>query len=182
MDNNDNDKLLDHEYDGIRELDNNLPTWWLWTFFGAIIFSFIYWLHYTVSGDGPSLDEELRRGMAQIAQQRALQEKGGEEGPKASSGEILALGQKLFKANCAACHLENGGGSVGPNLTDAYWIHGPSPEAMAQVVLEGVLDKGMPPWKAILRPSEVEAVVAYVETLQNTNVKGGKAPQGEKVN
>ncbi len=181
MSNDENDKLLDHEYDGIQELDNNLPLWWLWTFFGAIIFSFIYWIHYSLSGDGPTLDEELSRGMAKIEANRnkATETSGGEE---MSPEQVLALGQKVFVSNCAACHLENGGGSVGPNLTDAYWIHGSDDEAMKVLILEGVLDKGMPPWKAILRPKEVDAVIAYVNTLKNTNVKDGKAPQGEKVN
>lgn len=180
MGNGDNDKLLDHEYDGIQELDNNLPLWWLWTFFGAIIFSFVYWIHYSFTGDGPNLDEELARGMAQVEsnRQKSSESEGGKE---MSKEEVLAMGKKIFGTNCAACHLENGGGSVGPNLTDAYWIHGATPEDHKKVIEEGVLDKGMPPWKAILRPNEIDAVVAYVETFKNTNVEGGKAPQGEKV-
>ncbi len=178
----DEGKLLDHEYDGIQELDNNLPLWWLWTFFGAIVFSFIYWIHFSLSGDGLSLDEELSRGMAQVERdrQKANASPEGENAPSAE--EVLALGKKIFNTNCAACHLETGGGSVGPNLTDAYWIHGATQEDWKRVVMEGVLDKGMPPWKAILRPNEVLAVVTYLETFKDTNVSGGKAPQGEKVN
>ena len=183
MSNNENDKLLDHEYDGIQELDNNLPLWWLWTFFGAIIFGFIYWLHYDFSGDGPSLDDELRQGMAVIEQQRnKAQESPSKEGEGPTLEELFAKGQTIYKMNCAACHLENGGGSIGPNLTDDYWLHGADEDSVKKVVEEGVLAKGMPPWKAILRPNDVKSVVAFVLSLKGKNVSGGKAPQGEKVN
>ena len=178
---NQNDKLLNHEYDGIQELDNHLPMWWLWTFFGAIIFSFIYWIHYSLVKDGPSLDEELARDMARIEQLRKKTD-GSDIGAKEiSDEERLALGKSLFNANCASCHKQDGGGSVGPNLTDNDWVHGPTKEAIKKVVEEGVLDKGMPPWKGILRPNEVVAVVQFVESLKGKNVANGKAPQGEKV-
>ena len=149
--NNEEGKRLDHEYDGIKELDNNLPLWWLWTFFGAIIFSFIYWLHYEIAEDGPTLDQEL------------------------------AMGKELYLVNCSSCHMQNGGGSVGPNLTDEYWIHGNTDEAITKVVAKGVLAKGMPPWEGILKPNDIKAVVAFVNTFKDKNVKGGKAPQGNKV-
>ncbi len=182
MTNDENDKLLDHEYDGIQELDNNLPLWWLWTFFGAIIFGFIYWIHFSLTGDGPSLDEELTRDMAKIEQQRKQSSQAASGGASSiSPDQLVAMGEKIYKANCASCHKEDGGGSIGPNLTDAYWIHGADVGAIKQVVMEGVLDKGMPPWKAILRPQEVESVVSYVISLNGDNVKDGKAPQGEKV-
>lgn len=182
MSNNENDKLLDHEYDGIQELDNNLPLWWLWTFYGAIIFSFVYWLHYSYSGDGPSLDDELAQGMATIEMQRKTAEEtpAGEEGP--SEEVLIAQGQKIYNINCASCHLENGGGSIGPNLTDDFWIHGSDEKGIKAVIEDGVLDKGMPPWKAILRPGDVNSVVRFVISLKGKNVSGGKAPQGEKVN
>ena len=183
MSNNDQDKLLDHEYDGIKELDNNLPLWWLWTFYGAIIFSFLYWIHYQHGGGGLSLDEELSQGMTTIEQLRATAQNvtpSAEGGPSAE--EILALGAKVYQVNCASCHLDNGGGSVGPNLTDDFWIHG-SDEAGVKLVIEGgVLSRGMPPWKAILRPQEVSSLVVYVLSLKGQNVSGGKAPQGDKVN
>ena len=176
----DNDKLLDHEYDGIQELDNDLPLWWLWTFYGAIIFSFIYWLHYSFTGDGPSLDEELQASMSRIEMQRkAPTEVAGDSGP--SKEELLQMGASLYKTNCASCHKADGGGSIGPNLTDEFWIHGADVASITKVIKKGVLDKGMPPWEAILRPQQVETVVAFVTSLKNTNVAGGKAAQGEKV-
>lgn len=181
MSNNENDKLLDHEYDGIQELDNNLPLWWLWTFFGAIIFSFIYWIHYSFSGDGPSLDQELQADLAVIESMReqASTTAGGDE---VSPEQWVAMGKELFMVNCSSCHQQNGGGGVGPNLTDEFWIHGAGNEDITKVVLEGVLAKGMPPWKEVLKPNDVKAVVVFIESLKNTNVKGGKAPQGDKVN
>jgi cytochrome c oxidase cbb3-type subunit III len=181
MENNDQDKLLDHEYDGIQELDNNLPLWWLWTFFGAIIFSFIYWLHYSFSGDGPTLDQELQTAMARIEQnrQKIAQESGGSE---ISEEMLLANGKKVYQNFCASCHLDNGGGSVGPNLTDDYWIHGAERKDITRVIVEGVLEKGMPAWGGVIKPTDIEAVVVYVESLKGKNVSGGKGPQGEKVN
>ena len=180
MSEQDNDKLLDHEYDGIQELDNNLPLWWLWTFFGAIIFSFLYWIHYSLNGGGLSLDQELAAQMDQIEDQRKAPSQ-NQAGGEISDTERLAQGKKLFIANCASCHKENGGGSIGPNLTDAYWVHGNSSESIKKVVIEGILDKGMPPWGNILRPAEVESVVLFVESLKNTNVSDGKEAQGEMV-
>ena len=181
--NSDQDKLLSHEYDGIQELDNNLPLWWLWTFFGAIIFAFVYWLHYDVSKDGPTLDQELSADMARIESQRQQAESGAGsgEGSGPSAEELLAAGGKVYKNFCASCHLENGGGSIGPNLTDDYWIHGASTQAITQVIEAGVLDKGMPAWKGVLKPGDITAVVVFVESLKGKNVATGKAPQGEKV-
>ena len=181
MSDNENGKLLDHEYDGIQELDNNLPLWWLWTFFGAIIFAFIYWIHYSLVKDGPSLDQELAQGMAVIEMQRQSASQAPSDGEEVSEEDLVAQGSKIFKSNCASCHLENGGGSIGPNLTDAYWIHGADAASIKTVILDGVLDKGMPPWKAILRPSEIKTVVAFVLSLKNSNVPDGKAAQGDKV-
>ena len=181
MDNNENDKLLDHEYDGIQELDNNLPLWWLWTFFGAIIFAFIYWIHFSLSLDGLNSDQELARDMAQIAQMREKAKASPESGNKMSAEETIQLGKQLYNVNCSACHKTDGGGSIGANLTDSSWIHGGEPSDVQNVIENGVLDKGMPPWKEVLRPNEVQAVVAFVETLRNTNVPDGKAAQGNKV-
>ena len=181
MSTDDKDLLLDHEYDGIQELDNNLPMWWLWTFFGAIIFAFIYWLHYSFTQDGPNLDEELASGLAKIEQQRKAGEVQATNKKEMSEDEWLKLGGSLFKSNCASCHREDGGGTIGPNLTDSYWIHGSDTENLTNIVKKGILDKGMPPWENILRPQQVQAVVKYVESMKNTNVKNGKEPQGDKV-
>ncbi len=181
MSNDENDKLLDHEYDGIQELDNNLPLWWLWTFFGAIIFSFIYWIHYSFTEDGPNLDQELQAAMTQIEQQRKSAE-ASDQSPEAQSPElVIASGKKIYQSYCASCHLENGGGSIGPNLTDDYWIHGHTTDAITLVIKTGILDKGMPAWEEVLRPHEIKSLVSFVESLKGLNVADGKAPQGDKI-
>jgi cytochrome c oxidase cbb3-type subunit 3 len=89
-------------------------------------------------------------------------------------------GRQVFASTCAACHRADGGGNIGPNLTDAYWLHGSKPENIYSCVHDGVPNKGMPTWGPVLGEDKVETVVAYVLTLRNTNVPGGKAPQGEK--
>lgn len=179
--NDDKDKLLDHEYDGIQELDNNLPTWWLWSFFITIIFAFIYWIHYSLSESGPTLDEELKQSMAMIQKNR---EKGAEpkEGAVAEDpAVILASGQKIYKNYCASCHREDGGGLIGPNLTDSFWIHGKGDEPSLKSIIEtGVLEKGMPAWKELLKPNDILAVTQFILSLKGKNVSG-KEPQGQKV-
>lgn len=180
MSNEEQDKLLNHEYDGIQELDNNLPSWWLWTFFITIIFSFIYWLHYSFTGDGPTLGEELQAKMTKIEQQRnAVAAVPSEEAQ--DPAVLLAEGTKIYKNYCLSCHADLGQGSVGPNLTDDYWIHGKGEKAALQKVIEdGVLDKGMPPWKGILKPNEILAVLSFIDSIRGQN-RPGKEPQGEKV-
>ncbi len=181
MSSDDQDKLLDHEYDGIQELDNNLPLWWLWTFFLAIIFSFIYWLHYSFTGDGPTLDEELAANMSRIEEKRNSNQNSAVSAAVDPS-VLLAQGTVVYKNYCLSCHSEKGEGGVGPNLTDDFWIHGKGDEAtMVTVIENGVLDKGMPPWKEILKPSDIQAVVVFLNSIKGTNV-AGKAPQGEKAN
>ena len=178
----DQGKLLDHEYDGIQELDNNLPTWWLWTFFITIIFGFIYWLHYDFSKSGPTLDQELAQGMMQVEQNRKKAAEKEDASGGVDEAKLIVNGQKIYKNYCASCHNVNGGGSVGPNLTDKYWIHGKGDkESMAKVIEDGVLEKGMPAWKQILKPNDVSSVVAFVMSLKETNVYGGKADQGALV-
>ncbi|MCB0379203.1 MAG: c-type cytochrome [Bdellovibrionales bacterium] len=176
----DKNLMLDHEYDGIQELDNNLPNWWLWTFFGAIIFAFLYWIHYDVSQSGPTLDQELAQGIARVEQHRKnAQSSGG--GEEVSEEEMLAAGQTVFRNYCAACHGQKGEGGVGPNLTDGYWIYEKgAPDTIKGLVTKGILDKGMPAWESMLKPNEIDAVVKYVSSIRNTNEKG-KEPQGNKV-
>jgi cytochrome c oxidase cbb3-type subunit III len=176
------DHLLDHQYDGIQEYDNPMPRWWVWTFWGTFWFSVAYLFHYWV-GNGVSVeaayDEEARQAAA-LAAEQALKQDVSEDGLEklmADSGTV-ALGNDAFQAKCAACHLEKGQGSIGPNLTDLHWIHG-SGKLMEiyGVVSEGVLEKGMPAWNRQMKPEELRAVVAFVGTLRGTKVEG-KAPEG----
>lgn len=179
--------LLDHEYDGIREYDNLLPNWWLATFYGAIIFSVLY-VGYYEFGPGPSSEQELRQDLAA----RELLQKSAQVEPPAGEAELQAIlqdsgkraaGGSVFKEKCAACHGSLGEGQIGPNLTDKFWIHGNGTlPAILQVVSEGVPDKGMPPWKTMLKKEELLTVVAYVKSLAGSNPANGKAPQGNEVN
>jgi cytochrome c oxidase cbb3-type subunit 3 len=98
-----------------------------------------------------------------------------------NDGSAIATGKATYATNCASCHGPAGGGIIGPNLTDDYWIHGGSLAEIRTVVADGVLDKGMPPWNKLLKPDQVNAVVAYISTLRGTNPAGAKPPQGELV-
>lgn len=179
------DELTDHEYDGIQEYNNPLPMWWLWTFFGTIAFGFIYYLHYE-SGAGPTLDQELDRAMSVIAQNRDHQSmKNG-----ISAGDLdsqlkaadLKNGDFHYQSKCAVCHGNVFQGGIGPNLTDAYWVHGKGgAQDILKVVRDGVLDKGMPAWAALLQDKDLVDVTALILSKQDSNPASAKAPQGEKV-
>lgn len=182
------DKLIeDHEYDGIKELNNPLPGWWLMTFYFTIIIAAIYLAYYQFLG-GPTLDEELAQDMSKIQAARTEAEKvagvKSEEHFMAmlDDHEVLAQGKAEFAAKCAACHGDKGQGIIGPNLTDGYWIHGDGKiSTIVGIINEGVLDKGMPPWKGVIAPDLLEKVAVHVYSLRNTNPEGAKPPQGIKV-
>jgi cytochrome c oxidase cbb3-type subunit 3 len=173
-----------HVYDDIVEHDNKLPLWWQLTLYGAVIFGLIYWY-------GRRLDA-IRSPAETYAQDVAAQHAAEAERARArgtvddamltaisKDPATVAKGKDVFVSNCAPCHKPDAGGNIGPNLTDAYWIHGAKPTDIYKVVTEGVAAKGMPTWGPILGDERVEAVVAYVISIENTNVPGGKAPQGE---
>ncbi|MFN4298390.1 MAG: cbb3-type cytochrome c oxidase N-terminal domain-containing protein [Thermaurantimonas sp.] len=178
------DIMLDHDYDGIKELDNSLPPWWVWGFYITIIYSIIYLIHFHVLGTGPSSVEELERELA-------LAEKQKEEYLKTAANLIdentvqyltaeanLAAGKKIFEQNCASCHAPDGGGLVGPNLTDNYYIHGGSIQDIFKVIKYGVLEKGMLAWKDMLSPAQMQDVASYVKSLRGTTPANPKEPQG----
>jgi mono/diheme cytochrome c family protein len=277
------DVLLDHNYDGIQELDNDLPPWWLWLFYATIIWSVIYLFYYHVIGAGDSSRVEYlkemnpnweesstkagfsieyrsplykggedltplkREEIAQAQQKeeaRLLAEKKamGESGislsdisfdeiiiaamnaatpedleklksafpkiwdahQKEASGETeqpksteveepeteielltdpasLASGESIFTTNCATCHGKLGEGGIGPNLTDNYFLHGPTMNDMVRVINNGVPAKGMISWRGILKPQQIQEVASYIYQLRGTNPPNAKEPQGEKV-
>jgi cytochrome c oxidase cbb3-type subunit 3 len=178
------EKILDHDYDGIREADNPLPRWWLNTFYLCIIFAVAYFIYYQMAG-GPTLTQELER--AQAARQATA------PGPTAGGGDekLLALasdpaqaaaGKAHYTQKCAACHGDVGQGVIGPNLTDKFWIHGKgTPADILRVVRVGVGDKGMPAWEAMMKPEEIGQVVSFVGSLKGTTPPNPKAPQGEAI-
>jgi len=178
-------KVLEHSYDGIQEFDNPMPRWWVRIFWGSFVFSLGYMFHYW-AGNGLSVEEDFKAEMAVVNAARAkeaLSQKVSEESldKLLSDASSIEAGGAVFAARCAACHLEKGQGSIGPNLTDANWIHGKGTLMdIYKTVSDGVPAKGMPEWSRQLTPSELRQVVAFVGTLRGTNVEG-KAPEGEAV-
>ncbi|UOF01568.1 cbb3-type cytochrome c oxidase N-terminal domain-containing protein [Bdellovibrio reynosensis] len=175
-----------HEYDGIIEHDNPLPTWWLWTFLLTIIFAFMYFLHYEIAG-GPTLKDELKVAMAEIDKAQATAQSNvpveTEESLKAMFGkdEVLATGAEQYTAKCAACHGQELQGLVGPNLTDKFWLHGGTRMEVVKVITDGIPEKGMPPWGPVLKKPELYALAAYIFSKQGSNPAGAKAPQGQEI-
>jgi cytochrome c oxidase cbb3-type subunit 3 len=173
-----------HIYDDIVEEDNRLPNWWLYTLFGTIVFAFGYWAYYQAF-TGPSLlsvFQAEQRAARQAEMDRVMA--AGELTPAAletmaETPAVVAEGKKTYEAMCAACHRADGGGTVGPNLTDKHWLHGGGPLDIARTVRDGVPDKGMMAWGPQLGEVKVRAVVAYILTLRDKNVDGGKPPQGQ---
>jgi cytochrome c oxidase cbb3-type subunit 3 len=178
--------LLDHNYDGLQELNHPLPFWWQATFYGGIIFGILY-IGYYIFGGGPSLRDEFSKDYAVIAAKlEEFKQKESQFDPAVfatyNNPEGIAKGLEVFTNNCVACHLEGGRGDIGPNLTDDHWINTKgTPETNYPIVFNGVVANGMPVWSEVLSKEEIYQVVAYVQTLHHTFVKDGKAPQGEKV-
>lgn len=171
-----------HEYDGIEEADNALPNWWLWIFYGTIVFSAIYWIGMHEFTSFPLIDQEYAQA-ARAARAAAERAGGGpvtDESLEALShdAQAVAEGKTKFQAMCVACHADHGEGRIGPNLTDRYWIHGGSPTDIYSVVSNGAPRQPMMiAWEKNLGKRMTQRVVAYVLSLRDTNVPG-KAPQG----
>jgi cytochrome c oxidase cbb3-type subunit 3 len=169
-----------HEYDGIEEADNNLPTWWLWTFFGAIAFSLAYWFYYHGMEMAPVPSVAYLEEKAAAAAAAGLDLNDEQVSALVADANLRRDGQQAFKSNCAVCHGDNAEGKIGPNLTDPFWIHGGAPSAVFAVIRNGVPAKGMPQWGTVLGVRGTQAVAAYVLSLRDTNVPGGKEPQGDR--
>jgi cytochrome c oxidase cbb3-type subunit III len=181
----DNDLLLDHAYDGIQEFDNPMPRWWVWTFWATFWFSCAYLFHYW-AGNGVSVADTYAADVAEanaIAAKEAMASPVTEESlaKLMADGGSTEAGKAIFAARCAACHMAEGQGSIGPNLTDSSWIHGKGQLMdLYETASNGVAAKGMPAWNRQLTPTELRQVVAFVGTLRNTNVPG-KAAEGTPV-
>ncbi|MGW9685188.1 cbb3-type cytochrome c oxidase N-terminal domain-containing protein [Flagellimonas sp. 2504JD1-5] len=177
--------IMDHNYDGIRELDNVLPPWWVYLFYGTIIFGVIYMVRFHMVGDYTQA-EEYEQEVA--AARLAIEEykKTAKDLVDANTVEFLseaadlAAGEKIFTASCVACHMADGGGGIGPNLTDEYWILGGGIKNIFSTVSEGGRDgKGMIAWKQSLKPLEIAQVSSYIMTMEGTTPANPKAPEGE---
>jgi cytochrome c oxidase cbb3-type subunit 3 len=177
---------LGHDYDGIRELDNKMPPWWLGLFYGTIIFSVIYLFAFHMSDIGPSskeeYDTEIETAKAEVnAYLATVADAIDETNVTALTDEQeLALGKSIFEASCVSCHGKLGEGGIGPNMTDEYWLHGGGIADVFKTIKNGVPEKGMISWADQLRASDMQRVASYILTLQGTNPPNGKAPQGEK--
>jgi cytochrome c oxidase cbb3-type subunit 3 len=181
----DNDPLLSHEYDGIREYDNPMPRWWVWIFWGSFYFSLGYFIHYHMTGRGESVAVSYETDLALAREKEALQAMGGDVSEESLANlmmnqAMMSDAAKLFILRCGQCHGTKGEGLIGPNLTDNHWLHGDaSLMSIYEVVSEGVQTKGMPPWKKQLRAIELGKVSAYVGTLRGTHVPGPKGAEGK---
>jgi len=176
--------LLDHEADGIKELDNNLPRWWVWLFVLCVIHSIGYMFFYHVfHPEKTQASEYALDAAAGEKLKHAVQEKF--EASLASlepskDPVVLAKGHQVYDLNCAPCHRQDGGGLVGPNLCDDYWIHGPKFSDNLKVIVNGVPVKGMLAWKESLMPEQIHAVASYIYTLRGSKPPNPKLPENEQ--
>ncbi len=182
---NEGQLLLDHDYDGIKELDNTLPPWWVYLFYGCIVFSAVYLVRFEIMG-GDNQEMELKKEMAQAKIDIAEYMKTAPDLMDEKSVTLLtdaaslAEGKTIFTTNCVACHRADGGGNIGPNLTDNHWILGGGIKNVFHTLMNGGRDgKGMISWKSTLKPKEMQKVASYVLSLQGNNPKDAKAPDGE---
>jgi cytochrome c oxidase cbb3-type subunit 3 len=178
--------LIEHDYDGIQELDNPIPGWFMYLFYATIIFGVCYLLNYHVFHIGQLQYDEYKTEMAQadIAKKLYLSKAANQVDENTvklvHDPAIIASGAAIFKQNCVACHGDHAQGVVGPNLTDDYWLHGGKINDLFKTVKYGVLTKGMPTWEKVLSPKQISDVVNYVKSLHGSNPANPKAPQGEK--
>lgn len=177
--------ILDHNYDGIRELDNKLPPWWVYMFYATIIFGVVYMFRFHVFG-GYDQDLEFEREIAEAKAEIEEYKKTAKDLIDANTVELLTdasdikAGETIFQGNCAVCHKVDGGGAIGPNLTDDYWILGGGIKNVFNTISEGGrAGKGMVAWKTNLKPSEMAQVASYVLEMHGTNPADAKAPEGE---
>jgi cytochrome c oxidase cbb3-type subunit 3 len=178
------DIVIDHEYDGIRELDNPVPIWFNGLFYASVVFAVVYLFIYQVFGIGLNQDQEYEMEMAIAEQKRqewlATAANNVDESTVMVdfSAPTLASGSAIYMANCAVCHGNAGEGGIGPNLTDRFWLHGGSISDVFKVVKYGVLDKGMVPWEQSLTPAQIAEVSNYILSLQGSQPANAKDPQG----
>lgn len=184
-----NEPVLDHNYDGIEELDNPLPGWWLATFYITIVYAAGYFFYHNIINDGESIAREFDRDMkvvnTRLAEEAQKMEANLDDKvvlQHMKNAAALEDGKGVFTSKCASCHGPDGGGGIGPNLTDAYWLNGKGePVQILKLIRDGVMSKGMPAWGAMLSNDELEHTSAYVLSLKGSTPTNPKPPQGEKV-
>ncbi len=183
------DKVLDHEIDGIREYDNPLPGWLMAIWWGALLFSALYICFYALAF-GPSTMQAEYRGQEVIDRARTQSYYDANPMVPPTAEELLAgvtddaillKAEDRFVRNCASCHGDVGQGLIGPNLTDEYWLHGGQVTQIFNTLVKGVPTKGMPPWGRALSPEDLSALVSYIRSLQGSNPADAKAQEGDLV-
>lgn len=178
------DMLLDHDYDGIKELDNALPPWWKYGFYITIVVAVFYILKFEVWHTGMNPTQEYAEEMSAAKIQTDAYLASAKENVDENSVVQLdaagaAAGKEIFTKTCVACHLAEGQGSVGPNLTDEYWIHGGGVKDIFKTIKYGYPDKGMQSWQTTYSPVQMQQLATYIRTLKGTNPPNPKAPQGD---
>jgi cytochrome c oxidase cbb3-type subunit 3 len=178
------DVLLDHDYDGIKELDNALPPWWKYGFYITIFIGFIYLYHFHVSGNGKNPEQEYAVEMLEGAKQEEeykakTKDLVDENNITLSDAAGIAAGKELFTQSCIACHAADGGGGIGPNLTDNYWIHGGNMNDIYKTIKIGYPEKGMQSWQSLFSPVQMKNIASFVHSLKGTKAANPKDPQGE---
>ena len=176
--------MFDHQYDGIRELDNSLPPWWVAMFYVTILFAGVYMVYYHVADIGVSSQEayqmEIKEANAEVKAYLATQANKVDENTVTvlTDEASLSAAKSLYGVHCVACHGALGEGGVGPNFTDHYWIHGGDIKSIFKTIKYGVPETGMISWQAQLNPSDMQKLGSYILSLKDTNPPNGKEPQG----
>ncbi|WP_375323446.1 cbb3-type cytochrome c oxidase N-terminal domain-containing protein [Flagellimonas sp. GZD32] len=177
--------ILDHNYDGIRELDNVLPPWWVYMFYLTIVFAVIYLARFHIFGDYDQA-EEYEQQVAAAKIEIEEYKRTAKDLVDVNTVELLtdasdlSAGESIFQTNCVACHMADGGGGIGPNLTDDYWILGGGIKNVFNTISEGGrAGKGMIAWKQSLKPAEIAQVASYVVTLGGTTPANPKEAEGD---
>lgn len=182
----DKDMQMDHSYDGITELDNPPPPWFMFLFYGTILFAVIYFVRFQVTGAGPTQLEEY---IAEVEASEKQMEASLDEAALAidetnvellNNDAAISAGKSIYTANCKICHADGGAGSTGPNLTDEFWIHGGGIKNIFKTIKYGVPEKGMISWENTLNPQQMQEVASYIISLRGTNPEGALPPAGEK--
>ena len=178
------DILMDHDYDGIKELDNSLPPWWKYGFYLTIVIAICYLTYYHILGGELQVAAYDRSVVEAKAAQEAYQKEHGDminaDNVKLITDKTqLVDAEKTFKTTCFVCHGMNGEGKIGPNLTDDYWIHGGSIKNIFTTITNGWPEKGMQSWKTTFTPLQISQLASYVKSLRGTNPANPKEKQGD---
>lgn len=177
--------MFDHDYDGIKELDNDLPPWWKYGFYLTIVVGAVYLFNFHVAKTGDLQEIEYKKDVEQAEAAKAAYMASAANNVDETSVKLLtdpadiAAGKNIFEGTCATCHLKLGEGSVGPNLTDDYWLHGGSIQDIFKTIKYGYPDKGMKSWKDDYSPLQIAQLASFIKSIRGTNPPNAKAPQGE---